>query len=158
MFLVIGIYGSRQRKIRAAYMFFLYTLLGSLFMLVGVVYIYLSVGTTSYEALSVIKFSSYNQKWLWLAFFVSFAAKAHVEAPTAGSVILAGILLKLGSYGFLRFSLVFFPEASTVGRTGVTAVVVAAQKKHTKIVIARNHARNANAVINNTTCKKSERI
>ena len=75
MFLVIGIYGSRQRKIRAAYMFFLYTLLGSLFMLVGVVYIYLSVGTTSYEALSVIKFSSYNQKWLWLAFFASFAAK-----------------------------------------------------------------------------------
>ena len=122
MFLVIGIYGSRQRKIRAAYMFFLYTLLGSLFMLVGVVYIYLSVGTTSYEALSVIKFSSYNQKWLWLAFFASFAAKAHVEAPTAGSVILAGILLKLGSYGFLRFSLGFFPEASTVGRTGVTAV------------------------------------
>ena len=124
MFLVIGIYGSRQRKIRAAYMFFLYTLLGSLFMLVGVVYIYLSVGTTSYEALSVIKFSSYNQKWLWLAFFASFAAKvpmlpvhiwlpeAHVEAPTAGSVILAGILLKLGSYGFLRFSLGLFPEAS----------------------------------------------
>nr|YP_448627.1 NADH dehydrogenase subunit 4 [Fucus vesiculosus]AAR29321.1 NADH dehydrogenase subunit 4 [Fucus vesiculosus] len=124
MFLVIGIYGSRQRKIRAAYMFFLYTLLGSLFMLVGVVYIYLSVGSTSYEALSVIKFSSYNQKWLWLAFFASFAAKvpmlpvhiwlpeAHVEAPTAGSVILAGILLKLGSYGFLRFSLGLFPEAS----------------------------------------------
>ena len=126
MFLVIGIYGSRQRKIRAAYMFFLYTLLGSLFMLVGVVYIYLSVGTTCYEALSVIKFSSYNQKWLWLAFFasLSFAAKvpmlpvhiwlpeAHVEALTAGSVILAGILLKLGSYGFLRFSLGLFPEAS----------------------------------------------
>ena len=72
MFLVIGIYGSRQRKIRAACMFFLYTLLGSLFMLVGVVYIYLSVGSTSYEDLSVKKISSNSQKWLWLAFFQGF--------------------------------------------------------------------------------------
>nr|YP_011008027.1 NADH dehydrogenase subunit 4 [Cutleria multifida]WBP69893.1 NADH dehydrogenase subunit 4 [Cutleria multifida] len=124
MFLVIGIYGSRQRKIRAAYMFFLYTLLGSLFMLVGVVYIYLFAGSTNYEVLSAVAFSPYDQRWLWLAFFASFASKvpmlpvhiwlpeAHVEAPTAGSVILAGILLKLGSYGFLRFSLGLFPEAS----------------------------------------------
>ncbi len=124
MFLVIGIYGSRQRKIRAAYMFFLYTLFGSLFMLIGVIYIYLFAGSTNYESLAVISFSSYDQKWLWLAFFASFAAKvpmlpvhiwlpeAHVEAPTSGSVILAGILLKLGSYGFLRFSLGLFPEAS----------------------------------------------
>lgn len=124
MFLVIGIYGSRQRKIRAAYLFFLYTLLGSLFMLIGVIYIYLFAGSTNYESLSTLNFSFYDQKWLWVAFFASFAAKvpmlpvhiwlpeAHVEAPTAGSVILAGILLKLGSYGFLRFSLGLFPEAS----------------------------------------------
>nr|YP_009672655.1 NADH dehydrogenase subunit 4 [Dictyopteris divaricata]QDB64140.1 NADH dehydrogenase subunit 4 [Dictyopteris divaricata] len=124
MFLIIGIWGSRQRKVRAAYLFFLYTLLGSLLMLVAVVYIYHYAGTTSYEALLGIKFSEYDQRWLWLAFFASFAAKvpmlpfhiwlpeAHVEAPTAGSVILAGILLKLGSYGFLRFSLGLFPEAS----------------------------------------------
>ena len=84
----------------------------------------LFVGSTNYESLATVKFSFYDQKWLWLAFFASFAAKvpmlpvhiwlpeAHVEAPTAGSVILAGILLKLGSYGFLRFSLGLFPEAS----------------------------------------------
>lgn len=124
MFLVIGIWGSRQRKVRAAYLFFLYTLFGSLFMLIGVVYIYHFVGTTNYEILSSTRFSLYDQRWLWLAFFASFAAKvpmlpfhiwlpeAHVEAPTAGSVILAGLLLKLGSYGFIRFSLVLFPEAS----------------------------------------------
>ena len=75
MFLVIGIYGSRQRKIRAAYMFFLYTLFGSLFMLIGVIYIYLFAGSTNYESLATISFSSYDQKWLWLAFFASFAAK-----------------------------------------------------------------------------------
>lgn len=124
MFLVIGIWGSRQRKVRAAYLFFLYTLFGSLFMLVGVVYIYHFAGTTNYEVLSSIQFPVYDQKWLWLSFFASFAAKvpmlpfhiwlpeAHVEAPTAGSVLLAGLLLKLGSYGFLRFSLALFPIAS----------------------------------------------
>lgn len=124
MFLVIGIWGSRQRKVRASYLFFLYTLLGSLLMLVAVLYVYYYAGTTNYEALLSVQFNQFDQKWLWLAFFVSFAAKvpmlpfhiwlpeAHVEAPTAGSVILAGLLLKLGSYGFLRFSLGLFPEAS----------------------------------------------
>ena len=124
MFLIIGIWGSRERKIRAAYFFFLYTLLGSVLMLLGVLYIYAIVGTTDYETLLTFSLSSSEQKFLWLAFFASFATKvpmlpmhiwlpeAHVEAPTAGSVILAGVLLKLGTYGFIRFSLPLFPEAS----------------------------------------------
>jgi len=124
MFIIIGVWGSRERKIRASYMFFLYTLLGSVLMLLSILYIYFTVGTTDYETLLAYSFSSNEQKFIWLAFFASFASKipmlpvhiwlpeAHVEAPTAGSVVLAGILLKLGSYGFIRFSLPLFPEAS----------------------------------------------
>ena len=123
MFLIIGIWGSRERKIRAAYFFFLYTLLGSVLMLLSVLYIYYQVGTTDYEVLLTFSFSSMEQKIMWFAFFASFATKvpmvpvhlwlpeAHVEAPTAGSVILAGVLLKLGTYGFIRFSFAIFPEA-----------------------------------------------
>ena len=123
MFLIIGIWGSRERKIRAGYMFFLYTLIGSVLMLLGILYIYYTVGTTDYEVLLQFEFSVLEQKVLWLAFFASLATKipmmpthiwlpeAHVEAPTAGSVVLAGIALKLGSYGFIRFSLPLFPEA-----------------------------------------------
>nr|YP_009237658.1 NADH dehydrogenase subunit 4 [Trachydiscus minutus]AML60669.1 NADH dehydrogenase subunit 4 [Trachydiscus minutus] len=125
MFIMILIWGSRERKIRAATMLFLYTLFGSVFMLAGILYIYWVVGTTDYQIIvASAAFSSFEQRILWLAFFLSFATKvpmlpvhiwlpeAHVEAPTAGSVILAGILLKLGSYGFLRFSLPLFPEAN----------------------------------------------
>lgn len=124
MFVLIGIWGSRERKIRAAYLFFLYTLFGSLFMLLAILYILVKTGTTNYEILLTTSFSSFEQKVLWLAFFASFGTKvpmvpfhiwlpeAHVEAPTPGSVILAGLLLKLGTYGFLRFSLPLFPEAS----------------------------------------------
>lgn len=124
MYLIIGIWGSRERKVRAAYMFFFYTLCGSILMLIGILYIYSVVGTFSIEYLLKFNFSSLEQKFLWVAFFLSFASKipmfpfhiwlpeAHVEAPTVGSVILAGILLKLGVYGFLRWSLSLFPEAS----------------------------------------------
>jgi proton-translocating NADH-quinone oxidoreductase chain M len=124
MFLIIGIWGSRERKIRAAYFFFLYTLFGSILMLLSILYIYIQVGTTDYEILLTFSFSLIEQYILWFTFFLSFATKvpmvpvhlwlpeAHVEAPTAGSVILAGVLLKLGTYGFIRFSLPLFPEAS----------------------------------------------
>ena len=124
MFFIIGIFGSRERKIRAAYQFFLYTLIGSLFMLLAILSMYLEVGSTQIDLLYNHHFSEQTQLILRLAFFASFAVKvpmvpvhiwlpeAHVEAPTAGSVILAGILLKLGTYGFLRFSIPLFPEAS----------------------------------------------
>jgi proton-translocating NADH-quinone oxidoreductase chain M len=124
MFLIVGIWGSRERKILAAYYFFLYTLLGSVLMLLSILYIYYQVGTTDYEVLLTFSFSPLEQKFLWFTFFLAFAGKvpmiplhlwlpeAHVEAPTAGSVILAGILLKLGTYGFIRFSLPLFPKAS----------------------------------------------
>lgn len=124
MYLMIGLLGSRERKIRAAYLFFFYTLFGSLFMLLALIYIYVTVGTLNLEYLLNWNFSFTEQCWLWLAFFLSFASKipmfpfhiwlpeAHVEAPTVGSVLLAGVLLKLGVYGFLRFSLTLFPLAS----------------------------------------------
>jgi len=123
MFLIIGIWGGANR-IYASYKFFLYTLLGSLLMLIAIIYMILTTGTTSIPALMQHDFPVHVQTWLWLAFFASFAVKmpmwpvhtwlpdAHVQAPTAGSVILAGVLLKLGGYGFLRFSLPMFPEAS----------------------------------------------
>lgn len=124
MFIIIGVWGSRERKIRAAYQFFLYTLFGSVVMLLAILFIYFQAGTTDLTILLTTTFSEKRQLLLFLAFFASFAVKvpmvplhiwlpeAHVEAPTAGSVILAGILLKLGTYGFLRFSIPMFPEAS----------------------------------------------
>ena len=124
MFFIIGIWGSRERKIKASYLFFIYTLLGSLLMLLAIIHIYITMGTTNYLYLINMPIEFSLQKIYWLAFFASFAIKvpmipfhiwlqeAHVEAPTAGSVILAGVLLKLGSYGLLRFSFVLFPKAT----------------------------------------------
>lgn len=126
MFIIIGIWGSEDR-VAAAYKFFLYTLFGSVFLLVGIIYIYQSLSTTNILEITEMApklFSIDVQKWLWIAFFLSFAIKipmwpfhtwlpdAHVQAPTAGSVILAGVLLKMGGYGFIRFSLPMLPEAS----------------------------------------------
>jgi NADH-quinone oxidoreductase subunit M len=123
MYLIIGIWGGDNR-IYASYKFFLYTLFGSLLMLIAMLWMVNVAGTSSIPALMVYDFPSDAQIWLFLAFFASFAVKmpmwpvhtwlpdAHVQAPTAGSVILAGVLLKMGGYGFLRFSLPMFPEAS----------------------------------------------
>jgi len=123
MFLIIGIWGGK-RRVYASYKFFLYTLLGSVLMLLAIMAMYWNAGTTDIPTLLAHKFPSGMQTWLWLAFFASFAVKmpmwpvhtwlpdAHVEAPTAGSVILAAILLKMGGYGFIRFSIPMFPEAS----------------------------------------------
>ncbi|HEY3799591.1 MAG TPA: NADH-quinone oxidoreductase subunit M [Caulobacteraceae bacterium] len=123
MFLIIGIWGG-QRRVYAAFKFFLYTLLGSVLMLAAILAMIGIAHTTSIPDLMRFKFAPAAQTWMWLAFFASFAVKmpmwpvhtwlpdAHVEAPTAGSVILAGILLKMGGYGFLRFSLPMFPAAS----------------------------------------------
>jgi NADH-quinone oxidoreductase subunit M len=123
MFLIIGIWGG-PRRVYASFKFFLYTLLGSLLMLIAVMAMYNYTGTTDITVLLKTHFPRGMQTWLWLAFFASFAVKlpmwpvhtwlpdAHVEAPTAGSVDLAAILLKLGGYGFLRFSLPMFPDAS----------------------------------------------
>ncbi len=125
MYLVIGIWGSRERKIRAVFLFFFYTLVGSILFLVSLIYIYLTFGSFDITYITAIEFNETQQILLWICFFFSFASKipmfpfhiwlpeAHVEAPTVGSVLLAGVLLKLGVYGFLRFNLVFFPMAST---------------------------------------------
>ncbi len=123
MFLIIGVWGGKNR-IYASYKLFLYTLLGSVLMLLAMLYMYFQAGTTDIPTLMDYDFAVDAQTWLFLAFFASFAVKlpmwpvhtwlpdAHVQAPTAGSVILAGILLKMGGYGFLRFSLPMFPVAS----------------------------------------------
>ena len=123
MFLIIGIWGG-PRRVYAAFKLFLYTLLGSVLMLLAMFTMYVDAGTTDIVQLMNHNFPAELQTWLFLAFFASFAVKvpmwpvhtwlpdAHVEAPTAGSVILAGVLLKFGGYGFLRFSLPMFPLAT----------------------------------------------
>jgi len=123
MFLIIGVWGG-PRRVYSAFKFFLYTLLGSVLMLLAILAVYFQTGTTDIPTALQHPFPPELQTWLWLAFFASFAVKvpmwpvhtwlpdAHVEAPTAGSVILAGVLLKMGAYGFIRFSVPMLPEAS----------------------------------------------
>lgn len=124
IYFLVLIWGSRERRVRASYLISIYTLLGSIFMFFNLLYIYSKTGTTDYELLLSINFTEEDQKFLWITFFIAFASKipvfplhiwlpeAHVEAPTIGSVILAVLLLKLGTYGIIRFSLPLFPEGT----------------------------------------------
>ncbi len=137
MFLIIGIWGG-ERRVYSTFKFFLYTLAGSVFMLLAIIYIFIQTGTTNVETLLNYNFTRNEQIILWLAFFASFMVKipmwpfhtwlpdAHVEAPTAGSVILAGVLLKMAGYGFIRFSIGFFPEASELFAPFIFALSVIA--------------------------------
>jgi NADH-quinone oxidoreductase subunit M len=123
MFIIIGVWGG-ARRVYASFKFFLYTLLGSVLMLIAILALYKTFGTTDIPALATVDVPVAMQKWIFLAFLASFAVKvpmwpvhtwlpdAHVEAPTAGSVILAGVLLKMGGYGFLRLSLPILPDAT----------------------------------------------
>ena len=148
MFLIIGVWGSRERRIRAAYMLFFYTLIGSVLMLLAILAIYAITGTTDYQILLTTPFDESLQKVFWIAFFASFAVKvpmvpvhiwlpeAHVEAPTAGSVILAGVLLKLGSYGLIRFSMPLFP-AATIFYTPLVYTMAAVAVIYTSLTAIR---------------------
>jgi proton-translocating NADH-quinone oxidoreductase chain M len=148
MFAIILLWGSRERKIRASYMFFLYTFIGSLIMLFTIFFIFSKTGTLNYQILLTLKFDNLLQKIFFLSFFISFATKipvipvhvwlpeAHVEAPTAGSVILAGILLKLGTYGLLRFAMPLFPYA-TVYFTPFVYTIAAISVVYTSLTAIR---------------------
>jgi NADH-quinone oxidoreductase subunit M len=137
MFLIIGIWGG-ARRIQATYKFFFYSFTGTVLMLLAIMFMFWQAGTLDIQKLLTFKFAPEVQTWLWLGFFASFAVKlpmwpfhrwlpeAHVEAPTAGSVILAAILLKLGGYGFIRFSLAMFPDASQQFSTFIFVLSIAA--------------------------------
>jgi NADH-quinone oxidoreductase subunit M len=168
MFFLIGVWGSRERKIRAAYLLFFYTLVTSLIMLSSLLYIYITIGTLNLEYILIYPLTFKEQFWLWLAFFFSLASKipmfpfhiwlpeAHVEAPTIGSVLLAGILLKIGVYGFIRFniglfydaSLFFSPVVSILSLIGiVSASFTAIRQTDLKRIIAYSSIAHMNLVV-----------
>src|SRR5215510_5829527 len=124
LFLIVGIWGGSETRVRASFLLFLYTLAGSLFMLLAILVMYYNTGSTDFQVLSLASISFDSQRILWLAFFLSFAVKtplipftgwlfrAHVEAPLAGSIILAGVVLKLATYGYLRVLINLLPDAT----------------------------------------------
>lgn len=136
MFLVVGIWGGSITRIRASFLLFLYTLGGSLFMLLAILVIYNNLGSTDFTMISLSNINPQNQKILWLAFFLSFAVKtplrpfymwlprAHAEAPLAGSILLAGLFLKLATYGFLRVLINFMPDATNYFSPMVQTIAV----------------------------------
>ena len=173
MFFIIGFWGSRQRKIRASFMFFLFTLFGSITMFISLFIIYYQTGSTDFRIISITEYTVFQERIFWLAFFLAFAVKvpmlpihlwlpeAHVEAPTAGSVILAGVLLKLGSYGFVRFSLGLFPQASlyftpfisTIALLGILyASITAVRQTDVKRIIAYASVAHMNVIILGIFC------
>lgn len=168
MFLMIGIWGSRERKILASYYFFMYTLFGSILMLISLLYLKVEVTSTHFEVLVAYPLTVEEQRYIWVTFFFAFASKvpmipfhlwlpeAHVEAPTAGSVMLAGILLKLGTYGFIRFTLpicstacfFFTPLVYTLASVGIILTsFTAIRQSDFKRIIAYTSIAHMNLVV-----------